>query len=182
MCRCVCCIHSIGFRFGQSHHSMYDIAAINDVPAIIPSLSIAQQPYADVCHLLASYTTISSRSNNFFVRYLCVYWNCHQTEIYTVQLRQGNGIDRVFRNTGKIKVLLGFFFGFEKKNSKKASHFLLINRIDAFLFSKMHFQVISLVICAVLSAAVAEVYFEEKFLDGTYTHFKADFYCRTSRI
>lgn len=33
----------------------------------------------------------------------------------------------------------------------------------------MQFQVISLVICAVLSAAVAEVYFEEKFTEGTYS-------------
>lgn len=33
----------------------------------------------------------------------------------------------------------------------------------------MQFQVISLVICAVLSAAVAEVFFEEKFKDGTYS-------------
>lgn len=32
----------------------------------------------------------------------------------------------------------------------------------------MQIQVISLVICAVLSAAVAEVFFEEKFTEGTY--------------
>lgn len=33
----------------------------------------------------------------------------------------------------------------------------------------MQFQVTSLVICAVLSAVVAEVYFEEKFTEGTYS-------------
>lgn len=42
--------------------------------------------------------------NNFkslkqiFVRYLCVYWNCHQTDSYTFHLRQGNWIDRVLRS------------------------------------------------------------------------------------
>lgn len=33
----------------------------------------------------------------------------------------------------------------------------------------MQVQVIGLVICAVLSAAFAEVYFEEKFKDGMYS-------------
>lgn len=38
----------------------------------------------------------------------------------------------------------------------------------------MHFQVAGLVICAVLSAAMAEVYFEEKFKDGTYLTYIAN--------
>lgn len=72
MCRCVCCIHSIGFPFSQSHRSMYDIATSDDMPPIIPSLSFAHQPYIDVGRPLASYTTISSRSNKFLYG-ICVY-------------------------------------------------------------------------------------------------------------
>lgn len=35
----------------------------------------------------------------------------------------------------------------------------------------MQFQIISLVICAVLSAAVAEVFFEDKFTEGKFNTF-----------
>lgn len=82
--------------------------------------------------------------NNFkslkqiFVRYLCVYWNCHQTETHTFHLRQGNWIDRVFRASQifkqkKFNIFIGFFKEIKSRQTQRAV-LLFHTQIDAFLF------------------------------------------------
>lgn len=69
MCRCVCCIHAIGFQIVQSNYSMYVVAIINDTQTIIPSLSIACNRLCHVCRALASHDC-NIQSNNLM---RCVY-------------------------------------------------------------------------------------------------------------